>query len=155
MVSKTDDIPASVPNCNPADLADEAGDGAQDSNETSKTRLKDSCGRGKSLQLQLASCDHMIAVTPTNDLIHPLIHTCHHACSRIHLHVASIHVHELFLVWFVGIPPATPGDIYLHALCDTCPQTQGGGLWVLHTPPPPNHLLCSLSKFRVSTLNLV
>uniref|UniRef100_A0A7N5ZS02 Clustered mitochondria protein homolog n=1 Tax=Anabas testudineus TaxID=64144 RepID=A0A7N5ZS02_ANATE len=46
MVSKTDDIPASVPNCNPADLADEAGDGAQDSNETSKTRLKDSCGRG-------------------------------------------------------------------------------------------------------------
>ncbi|KAG7221047.1 hypothetical protein INR49_017715 [Caranx melampygus] len=40
MVSKTDDIPASVPNCNPVDLADETGDGAQ---EASKTRLKDSC----------------------------------------------------------------------------------------------------------------
>lgn len=55
MVSKTDDIPASVPNCNPVDLADEAGDGAQDSNETSKTRLKDSCGCGETLQLQTAS----------------------------------------------------------------------------------------------------
>lgn len=50
MVSKTDDIPASVPNCNPVDLADEAGDGAQDSKETSKTRLKDSCGCGENLQ---------------------------------------------------------------------------------------------------------
>uniref|UniRef100_A0A3P9H229 Clustered mitochondria protein homolog n=1 Tax=Oryzias latipes TaxID=8090 RepID=A0A3P9H229_ORYLA len=30
MVSKTDDIPASVPDCNPVDLADKAGDGAQD-----------------------------------------------------------------------------------------------------------------------------
>ncbi|XP_068441029.1 clustered mitochondria protein homolog isoform X2 [Clinocottus analis] len=44
MVSKTDDIPASVPNCNPVNLAYEAGDGVQDSNETSKTCLKDSCG---------------------------------------------------------------------------------------------------------------
>ncbi|XP_047449755.1 clustered mitochondria protein homolog isoform X4 [Mugil cephalus] len=48
MVSKTDDIPASVPDCNPVDLADEAGDGAQDGKETSKTRLKDSCGCGHS-----------------------------------------------------------------------------------------------------------
>lgn len=49
MVSKTDDIPASVPNCNPVDLADEAGDGAQDGKETSKTHLKDSCGCGEAL----------------------------------------------------------------------------------------------------------
>lgn len=48
MVSKTDDIPASVPECNPADLADEAGDGAQDGKETSKTCVKDSCGCGES-----------------------------------------------------------------------------------------------------------
>ncbi|XP_029923063.1 clustered mitochondria protein homolog isoform X2 [Myripristis murdjan] len=47
MVSKTDDIPASVPNCNPVDLADE-GDGAQDSKETSKTSMKDSCACGHS-----------------------------------------------------------------------------------------------------------
>lgn len=49
MVSKTDDIPASVPNCNPVELADDAGDGAQDSKETSKTGLKDSCGCGETL----------------------------------------------------------------------------------------------------------
>ena len=52
MVSKTDDIPASVPNCNPVDLADEAGDGAQ---EPSKARLKDPCGCGEALQLRTAS----------------------------------------------------------------------------------------------------
>lgn len=40
MVSKTDDIPASVPDCNPVDLADKAGDGAQDG----ETQLKDPCG---------------------------------------------------------------------------------------------------------------
>lgn len=51
MVSKTDDIPASVPNCNPVDLADEAGDGAQDIKEISKTGLKDSCDSGEILQL--------------------------------------------------------------------------------------------------------
>lgn len=51
MVSKTDDIPASVPNCNPVDLADEAGDGAQDIKEICKTGLKDSCGSGEILQL--------------------------------------------------------------------------------------------------------
>lgn len=51
MVSKTDDIPASVPDCNPVDLADEAGDGAQDIKETSKTGLKDSCGSGENLKL--------------------------------------------------------------------------------------------------------
>ncbi|XP_024133650.1 clustered mitochondria protein homolog isoform X2 [Oryzias melastigma] len=39
MVSKTDDIPASVPDCNPVDLADKAGDGAQDG----ETQLKDPC----------------------------------------------------------------------------------------------------------------
>lgn len=49
MVSKTDDIPASVPNCNPVDLADEAGDGAQDGKETSRTLMKESCGCGKTL----------------------------------------------------------------------------------------------------------
>lgn len=48
MVSKTDDIPASVPDCNPVELADEPGDGAQDGKETSRTRLKDSCGCGES-----------------------------------------------------------------------------------------------------------
>uniref|UniRef100_A0A3B4BBA3 Clustered mitochondria protein homolog n=1 Tax=Periophthalmus magnuspinnatus TaxID=409849 RepID=A0A3B4BBA3_9GOBI len=43
MVSKTDDIPASVPDCNPLDLASEAGDGAQDEKGISNTSLKDSC----------------------------------------------------------------------------------------------------------------
>lgn len=51
MVSKTDDIPASVPDCNPVDLADEAGDGAQDIREVSRTGLKDSCGSGENLKL--------------------------------------------------------------------------------------------------------
>lgn len=57
MVSKTDDIPASVPDCNPVDLADEAGDGAQDSKEISKTGLKDCCGSGENLKrlLQIAA----------------------------------------------------------------------------------------------------
>ncbi|XP_040902110.1 clustered mitochondria protein homolog isoform X2 [Toxotes jaculatrix] len=54
MVSKTDDIPASVPNCNPVDLTDEAGDGAQ---ETSKTRLKDSCGCGHSADTAMVNGD--------------------------------------------------------------------------------------------------
>ncbi|XP_059186967.1 clustered mitochondria protein homolog isoform X2 [Centropristis striata] len=57
MVSKTDDIPASVPNCNPVDLADEAGDGAQDSNEPSKTRLKESCGCGHSADTAMVNGD--------------------------------------------------------------------------------------------------
>ncbi|XP_045929094.1 clustered mitochondria protein homolog isoform X1 [Micropterus dolomieu] len=57
MVSKTDDIPASVPNCNPVDLADEAGDGAQDSKETSRTRLKDSCGCGHSTDTAMVNGD--------------------------------------------------------------------------------------------------
>lgn len=57
MVSKTDDIPASVPNCNPVDLADEAGDGAQDSKETSKTQLKDSCRCGHSADTAMVNGD--------------------------------------------------------------------------------------------------
>ncbi|XP_035535490.1 clustered mitochondria protein homolog isoform X2 [Morone saxatilis] len=57
MVSKTDDIPASVPNCNPVDLADEAGDGAQDSKETSKTGLKDPCGCGHSADTAMVNGD--------------------------------------------------------------------------------------------------
>ncbi|KAM3615340.1 uncharacterized protein V6R79_000642 [Siganus canaliculatus] len=57
MVSKTDDIPASVPDCNPADLADEAGDGAQDSRDTSKTSLKDSCGCGHSATTAMVNGD--------------------------------------------------------------------------------------------------
>ncbi|XP_075957032.1 clustered mitochondria protein homolog isoform X5 [Anarhichas minor] len=57
MVSKTDDIPASVPNCNPVDFADEAGDGAQDSKETSKTHLKDSCGCGHSADTAMVNGD--------------------------------------------------------------------------------------------------
>lgn len=57
MVSKTDDIPASVPNCNPVDLADEAGDGAQDGKESSKTRLKDSCGCGHSADTAMVNGD--------------------------------------------------------------------------------------------------
>ncbi|XP_070826339.1 clustered mitochondria protein homolog isoform X2 [Chaetodon trifascialis] len=56
MVSKTDDIPASVPNCNPVDLA-EAGDGAQDSKDTSKTSLKDSCGCGHSADTAMVNGD--------------------------------------------------------------------------------------------------
>lgn len=58
MVSKTDDIPASVPNCNPVDLADEAGDGAQDIKEVSKAGLKDSCGSGENLQLMVQNPAH-------------------------------------------------------------------------------------------------
>ncbi|XP_030007922.1 clustered mitochondria protein homolog isoform X1 [Sphaeramia orbicularis] len=57
MVSKTDDIPASVPNCNPVDLADEAGDGAQDSKETSKTHVKDSCGCAHSADTAMVNGD--------------------------------------------------------------------------------------------------
>ncbi|XP_051254771.1 clustered mitochondria protein homolog isoform X2 [Dicentrarchus labrax] len=57
MVSKTDDIPASVPNCNPVDLADEAGDGAGDSKETSKTSVKDSCGCGHSADTAMVNGD--------------------------------------------------------------------------------------------------
>ncbi|KAK2847177.1 hypothetical protein Q5P01_010176 [Channa striata] len=57
MVSKTDDIPASVPDCNPVDLAHEAGDGAQDSNEASKTRLKDSCNCGHSADTAMVNGD--------------------------------------------------------------------------------------------------
>ncbi|XP_041796876.1 clustered mitochondria protein homolog isoform X1 [Chelmon rostratus] len=56
MVSKTDDIPASVPNCNPVDLA-EAGDGAQDSKATSKTSLKESCGCGHSADTAMVNGD--------------------------------------------------------------------------------------------------
>ncbi|XP_029373974.1 clustered mitochondria protein homolog isoform X2 [Echeneis naucrates] len=54
MVSKTDDIPASVPNCNPVDLADETGDGAQ---EASKTRLKEPCGCGHSTDTAMVNGD--------------------------------------------------------------------------------------------------
>ncbi|XP_023132674.1 clustered mitochondria protein homolog isoform X2 [Amphiprion ocellaris] len=57
MVSKTDDIPASVPNCNPADLADEAGDGAPDGKEGSKTRVKDPCGCGNSADTAMVNGD--------------------------------------------------------------------------------------------------
>ncbi|XP_028274941.1 clustered mitochondria protein homolog isoform X1 [Parambassis ranga] len=57
MVSKTDDIPASVPNCNPVDLADEAGNEAQDIKETSKTGLKDSCGCGHSAGTTMVNGD--------------------------------------------------------------------------------------------------
>ncbi|XP_077467620.1 clustered mitochondria protein homolog isoform X2 [Stigmatopora argus] len=44
MVSKTDDTLAPAPSCSPADVAEEAGDGAQDVHEGSRTHLKDSCG---------------------------------------------------------------------------------------------------------------
>ncbi|XP_077578261.1 clustered mitochondria protein homolog isoform X2 [Stigmatopora nigra] len=44
MVSKTDDTLAPAPSCSPADVAEEAGDGAQDVHESSRTHLKDSCG---------------------------------------------------------------------------------------------------------------
>lgn len=56
MVSKTDDIPASVPNCNPVDVVDEAGDGAHISIEGSKTGA-------------LGSCE-CILMTPTSPLLH-------------------------------------------------------------------------------------
>ncbi|XP_016412601.1 clustered mitochondria protein homolog [Sinocyclocheilus rhinocerous] len=45
MVSKTDDIPASVPSCNPVDLARE-GETANDKDTTSKTASKDPCACG-------------------------------------------------------------------------------------------------------------
>ncbi|XP_029965079.1 clustered mitochondria protein homolog isoform X1 [Salarias fasciatus] len=54
MVSKTDDIPASVPGCNPVDVADEAGDGTQDGKET---RLKDSPGCGHSADTAMVNGD--------------------------------------------------------------------------------------------------
>ncbi|XP_017288871.1 clustered mitochondria protein homolog isoform X1 [Kryptolebias marmoratus] len=57
MVSKTDDIPASVPGCNPVDLADEPGDGAQEGKEASRTRLKDSCGCGHSADAAMVNGD--------------------------------------------------------------------------------------------------
>ncbi|KAF3847778.1 hypothetical protein F7725_020806 [Dissostichus mawsoni] len=58
MVSKTDDISASVPNCNPVDLADDAGDGAQeDGKETSKTHLKDPCGCGHTADTAIMNGD--------------------------------------------------------------------------------------------------
>lgn len=44
MVSKTDDIPASVPNCNPVDLAREGE--TTNSKDTSKAALKDPCACG-------------------------------------------------------------------------------------------------------------
>ncbi|XP_061683095.1 clustered mitochondria protein homolog isoform X1 [Syngnathoides biaculeatus] len=44
MVSKTDDTPASAPGCGPVDAAEEAGDGAQDAHESSRTHLKETCG---------------------------------------------------------------------------------------------------------------
>ncbi|KAM3875523.1 clustered mitochondria protein homolog [Diretmus argenteus] len=56
MVSKTDDIPASVPNCSPVDLADE-GDGAHDTRETTKTSLKDPCACGHSADTTIMNGD--------------------------------------------------------------------------------------------------
>ncbi|KAM4566351.1 clustered mitochondria protein homolog [Odontesthes bonariensis] len=53
MVSKTDDIPASVPDCNPVDLADEAGDGP----ETRRTSEKDSCCCGHSADTAMVNGD--------------------------------------------------------------------------------------------------
>ncbi|XP_062241453.1 clustered mitochondria protein homolog isoform X1 [Platichthys flesus] len=55
MVSKTDDIPAAVPSCNPVDLADEAGDGAQ--HESGKTRLEDSCDCGHTAETAMVNGD--------------------------------------------------------------------------------------------------
>ncbi|XP_068601916.1 clustered mitochondria protein homolog [Brachionichthys hirsutus] len=46
MVSKTDDTPASAPPCAPVDLADDAGNGVQDTGECSKTSPEDPCGCG-------------------------------------------------------------------------------------------------------------
>lgn len=66
MVSKTDDIPASVPNCNPVDLAD----GAQDSKEPSKTGVKDSCGCGKTVFCLICVC-----------CLKPQIHNTEYTCS--------------------------------------------------------------------------
>ncbi|XP_008307926.1 clustered mitochondria protein homolog isoform X2 [Cynoglossus semilaevis] len=54
MVSKTDDIPASVPHCNPVDLADEPLNGAQ---ESSKTRPKKSCGCGHGAETAMVNGD--------------------------------------------------------------------------------------------------
>ncbi|KAK5599201.1 hypothetical protein CRENBAI_024588 [Crenichthys baileyi] len=58
MVSKTDDIPASVPDCNPVDLQrDGAGDGAQEGTGTSKSSVKESCGCGHSADTAMVNGD--------------------------------------------------------------------------------------------------
>ncbi|XP_047247653.1 clustered mitochondria protein homolog isoform X1 [Girardinichthys multiradiatus] len=58
MVSKTDDIPASVPDCNPVDLQrDGAGDGAQEGTGTSKSCVKESCGCGHSADTAMVNGD--------------------------------------------------------------------------------------------------
>lgn len=75
MVSKTDDIPASVPNCNPVDIADEAGDGAHSCKESSKTGVKDSCGCGEPNR-------------PTSYVVNPSLHNTE--CSR-HINIQSIY----------------------------------------------------------------
>ncbi|XP_068173701.1 clustered mitochondria protein homolog isoform X2 [Antennarius striatus] len=57
MVSKTDDIPTSVPTCTPVDLANDARNGVQDVKEPSKTSLKDSCGCGHSAETAMVNGD--------------------------------------------------------------------------------------------------
>ncbi|MEQ2219951.1 hypothetical protein ILYODFUR_000375 [Ilyodon furcidens] len=58
MVSKTDDIPASVPDCNPVDLQrDGAGDGAHEGTGTSKSCVKESCGCGHSADTAMVNGD--------------------------------------------------------------------------------------------------
>lgn len=74
MVSKTDDIPASVPNCNPVDIADEAGDGAHSCKESSKTGVKDSGGCGEPNR-------------PTSCVVNPRLHSTE--CSR-HINIQYI-----------------------------------------------------------------
>ncbi|XP_063348835.1 clustered mitochondria protein homolog isoform X1 [Pelmatolapia mariae] len=62
MVSKTDDIPASVPNCNPADPAD----GAQDGKGAGKAPLKESCGCGHSADTAMVNGDRAHEHTETD-----------------------------------------------------------------------------------------
>uniref|UniRef100_A0A3P8QNN0 Clustered mitochondria protein homolog n=1 Tax=Astatotilapia calliptera TaxID=8154 RepID=A0A3P8QNN0_ASTCA len=63
MVSKTDDIPASVPNCNPADPAD----GAQDGKGAGKAPLKESCGCGHSADTAMVNGDRAHEHTEETD----------------------------------------------------------------------------------------
>lgn len=149
MVSKTDDIPASVPNCNPVDIADEAGDGAHSCKESSKTGVKDSCC-GESNR-------------PTSSVINPSLHNSE--CSR-HINIQAIDLlircaslvinvlrvalqHLCASVFVLNVVTCNPTILLFDF---RSPLAQGGGLWVLtpssFLPIGPNG---THSKFGGST----
>lgn len=104
MVSKTDDIPASVPNCNPVDIADEAGDGAHSCKESSKTGVKDSCGCGEPNR-------------PTSCVVNPSLHNTE--CSR-HINIQYIDlVTQCASSWDKCLKNGLAAFVRLH-LCTEC-----------------------------------